>query len=49
MEVDVVLTTYGMVAAEHRRGRRVLTHVNWFRIMLDEGVLDGCNMSRVLM
>lgn len=37
---DIVLTTYGTVAMEHRRsyrgGREVLFYLRWFRVVLDE-------------
>jgi len=37
VNVDVVLTTFGTVAAEYRKPRQVLFYVRWFRIFLDEG------------
>ncbi|KAF4300775.1 hypothetical protein GTA08_BOTSDO07089 [Botryosphaeria dothidea] len=33
---DVVLTTYGTVATELRRGRGMLQSINWYRLVLDE-------------
>lgn len=38
-EQDIVLTTYGTVMAEYRRGlgRSALHRVGWFRLILDEG------------
>jgi SWI/SNF-related matrix-associated actin-dependent regulator of chromatin subfamily A3 len=34
---DIVLTTYAIVAAEIGRGTSVLSKVQWYRIILDEG------------
>jgi len=40
MNHDIVLTTYGTIATEHRKSRRqVLYHMRFFRIVLDEGLL----------
>ena len=40
LSYDIVLTTYGTVATEHRRsyrgGREVLYYLRWFRVVLDE-------------
>lgn len=40
LSYDIVLTTYGTVAMEHRKsyrgGREVLYHLRWFRVVLDE-------------
>jgi SWI/SNF-related matrix-associated actin-dependent regulator of chromatin subfamily A3 len=37
-ERPIVFTTYATVAAEFRRGDSALARVNWFRIVLDEGI-----------
>lgn len=34
---DVIITTYGTIAAECNRKQSKLHRVNWFRIVLDEG------------
>jgi SWI/SNF-related matrix-associated actin-dependent regulator of chromatin subfamily A3 len=40
LDCDVVMTTYGAAATEHRRSEReVLYHLKWFRVVLDEGSL----------
>jgi SWI/SNF-related matrix-associated actin-dependent regulator of chromatin subfamily A3 len=40
LSYDIVLTTYGTVATEHRKsyrgGREVLYYLRWFRVVLDE-------------
>jgi hypothetical protein len=37
---DIIITTYGTIATEHRKTqRRVLYHMRFFRIVLDEGSL----------
>lgn len=37
LQHDIVLTTYGTVAADISRGRTMLHRINWFRVVLDEG------------
>ena len=34
---DIVLTTYGTVAAEFKRKKSLLHQIKWYRIVLDEG------------
>lgn len=47
LDFDIVLTTYGTITTEYRksyhRGREVLYFLEWFRIILDEGL---CLMHR---
>lgn len=39
---DVVLSTYGTVAADLARNRGLLDRIHWYRIVLDEG---ECTLS----
>lgn len=39
MTYDIVLSTYGTVAADFRRGGGVLNSFKWYRLVLDEGRL----------
>jgi SNF2 family DNA or RNA helicase len=40
MSHDIIITTYGTIATEYRKiQRRVLYHMRFFRIVLDEGSL----------
>lgn len=34
---DIVLSTYGTVAADLARNRGLLNQIHWYRIVLDEG------------
>lgn len=34
---DIVLSTYGTVAADLARNRGLLNSIHWYRIVLDEG------------
>lgn len=34
---DITLTTYSTIAADFCRGRRILSNISWFRVVLDEG------------
>lgn len=36
---DVILTTYGTVMADRRRGNSILHRIDWYRLVLDEGEL----------
>ncbi|KAF2036243.1 hypothetical protein EK21DRAFT_96193 [Setomelanomma holmii] len=38
-QYNLVLTTYASVAADFCRGRSILHHIHWFRVILDEGNL----------
>ncbi|KAL9082305.1 MAG: hypothetical protein Q9165_008920 [Trypethelium subeluteriae] len=38
LEYDVILTTYGTIVAEFRRGGGVLDCFHWYRLILDEGI-----------
>ena len=46
---DVILTTYGTVTAERRKGRKTLNSVKFFRIVLDEGTYLPLNLSSALL
>lgn len=35
----IVFTTYATLATEVRRGASFLSNINWFRIVLDEGII----------
>lgn len=35
----IVFTTYATLATEVRRGASFLSNINWFRIVLDEGMI----------
>jgi SWI/SNF-related matrix-associated actin-dependent regulator of chromatin subfamily A3 len=39
VQYDVVLTTYGTVVADFSRSRNVLDHINWYRLIVDEGMV----------
>jgi hypothetical protein len=36
-QYDIVLTTYGTLAADFCRSRTLLERINWYRMILDEG------------
>ena len=38
LDHDMILTTYGTVAAEYKGKRTILHKTLWYRIVLDEGM-----------
>jgi SWI/SNF-related matrix-associated actin-dependent regulator of chromatin subfamily A3 len=38
LDYDIVLTTYATVSAENRQGSSPLQQIEWFRVVLDEGM-----------
>lgn len=39
LDRDVVLTTYHTIAASANRSNSIIFHIEWFRVVLDEGRL----------
>jgi SWI/SNF-related matrix-associated actin-dependent regulator of chromatin subfamily A3 len=37
-QYDIIFTTYGTVAADYWRKRSLLHEIQWYRIVLDEGL-----------
>ena len=35
---DIILTSYGTVTSEHSKGNSVLARLDFFRVVLDEGI-----------
>jgi SWI/SNF-related matrix-associated actin-dependent regulator of chromatin subfamily A3 len=46
-DFDIVLTTYATLAAEFCSGNNVLHHLKWFRVVLDEGMLQDFPFSAI--
>jgi hypothetical protein len=40
LQYDVIVTTYGTVAADFVRNRSQLHGIHWYRVILDEGTLS---------
>lgn len=43
LDYDIVLTTYATISAEHSKASPPLQQLEWFRIVLDEGMFAGCS------
>lgn len=37
LDRDIVLTTYHTIAASANRSNNIIFHIEWFRVVLDEG------------
>lgn len=39
LDFDIILTTYATVSSEHSKDLSPLQNIDWFRIVLDEGLI----------
>lgn len=45
MDADIVITTYNTLAIEYKNRPSVLHDIEWFRVVLDEGLLKSSLLS----